>query len=96
MSNERRLLPLRMLAYALSTCTSLYLCLHRRWCLSALSLLGKTHWIDRTELSRFILFCQVLECYCHASWCFRYTSAVGRKWSCFGRPPNWGIPHGMA
>ena len=30
-----------------------------RWCLSALALLGRTHWIDRAELSRFILFCQV-------------------------------------
>lgn len=29
------------------------------WCLSALALLGRTHWIDRTKLSSFILFCQV-------------------------------------
>ena len=29
------------------------------WCLSALSLLGRTHWIDRARLSAFILQCQV-------------------------------------
>ncbi len=29
------------------------------WCLSALALLGRTHWIDRTKLSSFILHCQV-------------------------------------
>ncbi len=29
------------------------------WCLSALALLRRTHWIDRDALSRFILFCQV-------------------------------------
>mmetsp|Transcript_2414 Transcript_2414/g.7239 ORF Transcript_2414/g.7239 Transcript_2414/m.7239 type:complete len:199 (+) Transcript_2414:846-1442(+) len=28
------------------------------WCLSALSLLGRTHWIDRAKLSAFILYSQ--------------------------------------
>lgn len=30
------------------------------WCLSALSLLGRTHWIDRAKLSAFILYSQVI------------------------------------
>ena len=28
------------------------------WCLSALAILGRLHWIDGAALSRFILFCQ--------------------------------------
>ena len=32
------------------------------WCLSALSILGRLHWIDQDELTRFILFCQVRDC----------------------------------
>ena len=28
------------------------------WCLSALSILGRLHWIDGAALSRFILYCQ--------------------------------------
>eukprot|EP01026_Neomeris_dumetosa_P004706 TRINITY_DN112667_c0_g1_i1.p1 TRINITY_DN112667_c0_g1~~TRINITY_DN112667_c0_g1_i1.p1 ORF type:complete len:148 (-),score=20.59 TRINITY_DN112667_c0_g1_i1:115-558(-) len=28
------------------------------WCLSALSILDRLHWIDQKELTRFILFCQ--------------------------------------
>lgn len=28
------------------------------WCLSCLSILGRLHWIDRTALSSFILYCQ--------------------------------------
>jgi geranylgeranyl transferase type-2 subunit beta len=28
------------------------------WCLSALSILGRLHWIDGAALSRFILHCQ--------------------------------------
>lgn len=29
------------------------------WCLSALAILGRLHWIDRDALSAFILQCQV-------------------------------------
>ena len=29
------------------------------WCLSAMALLGRTHWIDRPELARYILHAQV-------------------------------------
>ena len=29
------------------------------WCLSALAILGRQHWIDEASLTRFILFCQV-------------------------------------
>ena len=32
------------------------------WCLSALSILGRLHWIDGAALSRFILFCQARLC----------------------------------
>lgn len=30
------------------------------WCLSCLAILGRLDWIDREELTRFILWCQVL------------------------------------
>ena len=29
------------------------------WCLSALSILGRLHWISQDALTRYILFCQV-------------------------------------
>ena len=29
------------------------------WCLSALSILGRLHWIDGAKLTKFILSCQV-------------------------------------
>ena len=29
------------------------------WCLSALAILGRMHWIDRPALAAFILHCQV-------------------------------------
>lgn len=32
------------------------------WCLSALQILGRLHWIDKTALTQFILSCQVEEC----------------------------------
>jgi len=32
------------------------------WCLSALAILGRQHWIDEAALTRFILFCQVRVC----------------------------------
>ena len=40
------------------TCALLQVC-YSWWCLSALSILGRLHWIDQQELIRFILFCQV-------------------------------------
>lgn len=33
------------------------------WCLSALSILGRLHWIDRAALTDFILDCQVGQCH---------------------------------
>ncbi len=37
------------------------------WCLSALSILNRLHWIDRDALSNFILECQVRSRQCFFS-----------------------------
>ena len=34
------------------------------WCLSALSILGRLHWIDQAALTDFVLDCQVSACCC--------------------------------
>ncbi len=39
------------------------------WCLSALAILGRRHWIDQAALTRFILFCQVRFLTCVSSTC---------------------------
>lgn len=38
------------------------------WCLSALSILGRMHWIDGAALSRFILYCQARGCRSASDW----------------------------
>ncbi len=43
------------------------------WCLSALSILGRLHWIDRPALTAFILDCQV---------CARAEGAAGHLVPC--------------
>lgn len=49
-------------------CMALQVC-YSWWCLSALSILGRLHWIDQDALTRFILFCQVRMR--HTFYCYR-------------------------
>ena len=55
------------------------------WCLSALAILGRLHWIDGAALSRFILFCQARPPRCSLLCvlvdatrcvCYKYTAAL--------------------